>query len=108
LVDVCAAVVADEQSAALVEPGEGALDDPAITAEPGAMTGLASRDQRLDPTLPELTAVAVVVVATIGDEPIGPSARTPDTAAHPGDTIDERNQLGHVVAVATGKGPGQG
>jgi hypothetical protein len=33
LVDVVAAVGADQQSTAVVQPGEGALDDPAVTAE---------------------------------------------------------------------------
>jgi hypothetical protein len=44
LVDVGAAVVADEQSFELVEPGEGALDHPAVAAESGAMLGLAPSD----------------------------------------------------------------
>jgi hypothetical protein len=39
LVDVVAAVGADEQSAAVVEPGEGAFDDPAVAAEAGATLG---------------------------------------------------------------------
>ena len=36
------------ESAELVEPGEGALDDPALTAEAGAVLGLATGDDRLD------------------------------------------------------------
>jgi Tol biopolymer transport system component len=51
-VDVCAAVVADEQPLELVEPGEGALDHPADASEPGAVLGLASCDLGLDPALP--------------------------------------------------------
>jgi hypothetical protein len=34
LVDLGASVVADEQPLELVQPGEGALDDPAVAAEP--------------------------------------------------------------------------
>ena len=45
--DVVAAVGADEEAAAVVEPGEGALDDPAVAAEPGAVLGLAAGDQRV-------------------------------------------------------------
>ena len=52
-VDVCAAVVADEQSLELVEPGEGAFDDPAVAAEPGAVLGLTPSDLRSDPALAE-------------------------------------------------------
>lgn len=38
--DLVAAVGADEESASVVEPSEGALDDPALAAEPGAVLGL--------------------------------------------------------------------
>jgi hypothetical protein len=41
-VDLVAAVVADEQSFEFVQPGEGALDDPAGAAEAGAVFGLAA------------------------------------------------------------------
>ena len=50
--DVGAAVVADEQPFELVEPGEGALDDPAVAAETGAVLGLAVGDLRFDPASP--------------------------------------------------------
>ena len=49
--DLVAAVVADEQPLEVVEPGEGALDDPAGAAEPGAVLGLAAGDLGLDPRL---------------------------------------------------------
>lgn len=42
--DLGAAVVADEQLFELVQPGEGALDDPAVAAEAGAVLGLAPCD----------------------------------------------------------------
>jgi hypothetical protein len=83
-VDVCAAVVADEQPLELVEPGEGALDHPAGASEPGAVLGLASCDLGLDPALPELAAVLVVVVAAISRDDVGTSARAADLAAHGG------------------------
>jgi hypothetical protein len=43
-VDVGAALVADEQTAALVQPGEGAFDDPALAAEPRTVTAEATCD----------------------------------------------------------------
>ena len=42
--DLRAAVVADEQPFEFVEPGEGAFDDPAGTAEAGSVLGLSARD----------------------------------------------------------------
>ena len=47
---VAAAVVTDEQSLVVVEPGEGAFDDPADAAEPGAVFGPAASDLGADPT----------------------------------------------------------
>jgi hypothetical protein len=67
-VDVVAAVSADEQAAAVVQPGKGALDDPAVAAEPGSVLGLTASDQGLDAALPDEAAVLVVVVAAVGDQ----------------------------------------
>jgi hypothetical protein len=66
-VDVVAAVGADEESAAVVEPGEGALDDPAVAAEAGAVLGLTAGDHWFDAPPPEQPAVFVVVVAAVCD-----------------------------------------
>ena len=105
--DLVAAVVADEQPLEVMEPGEGALDDPAGTAEAGAVPGLATRDLRADAASAELAPVFVVVVAAVGGETLGPSARPARLAAYGRDPLDERNQLGDVVAVATGESPGE-
>ena len=76
-------------------------------AEAGAVLGLAAGDQRRDPALPEQAAVFVVVVAAIGDQPVGSSTRPADAAAHGRDAVEQRHQLGDVVAVAAGQRPGQ-
>ena len=47
-VDLVLAVVADEQPLEVMEPGEGALDDPAGSAEAGAVLSLAPGDLRFD------------------------------------------------------------
>ena len=49
--DVGAVFVTDEQPFHLVEPAEGALDDPAVAAEPGAVFGLAAGITGLTPSL---------------------------------------------------------
>jgi hypothetical protein len=106
-VDLVAAVVADEQSLELVQPGEGALDDPAGTAEAGAVLGLAAGDLWSDPTRTKVTAVGGVVVAAVGGHAFGPAARPADAAAHRRHRIDQRDQLGDVVAVAARNAPGE-
>ena len=50
-VDLVAAVVADEEAFEVVQPGEGALDDPAVAAETRAVRCLAPRDLRGDRAL---------------------------------------------------------
>jgi hypothetical protein len=106
-VDVGSAVVADEQAFELVQPGEGALDDPAVAAEPGPVLGLATRDLGSDPAVTELAAAAGVVVAPVGADAGGASSRATHLAAHWRDAVDERDQLGAVVTVAAGEPPGE-
>ena len=103
--DVVAAVGADKEAAAVVEPGEGALDDPAVAAEPGAVLCLAASDQRLDATLPDKATVLVVVVAAVGDQRPRSAARAADPAADGGHAVEQFEQLGDVVAVAAGERP---
>ena len=105
--DVVAAVGTDEQSATVVEPGEGALDDSPLTTQAGAVLGLAAGDDRLDAEPPDEAAVLVVVVATISDQRPWPAARPPHTATYRRHTIEQLQQLSHVVAVAAGERPGQ-
>jgi hypothetical protein len=90
-----------------MQPGEGALDDPAVAAEPGAVLGLPAGDLGTDAAPAQLAAVRVVVVATVGGHRVGPPARAADLAAHRRHTLDERDQLGNVVAVAARDRPGK-
>ncbi len=106
--DLVAAVVADEQPFELVEPGEGALDDPANAAETRAVLALAARDLGTDAAPTEFTPVLVVVVATVGDNQVRSFARPADLAANRRHPLDQRDQLGYVVAVAARDRPGQG
>jgi hypothetical protein len=69
--------------------------------------GLAARDLRFDPPLAELAPVLVVVVAAVGSDTVGPLPGPADLAAHRRDTVDERDQLGYVVAVAARDRPGE-
>ena len=102
-----AAVGAEEESAAVVEPGEGAFDDPAIAAEPGSVFGLAAGDDRFDAALPDEAAVLVMVVAAIGEQRMRPPTRSTWSAAHRWDAVEQFEQLRDVVAVGGGQRPGK-
>ena len=78
-VDLGSTVVADEEPLEVVQPGDGALDDPADAAEPGAMFGRAAGDQGLDAARSDEPSVLVVVVAAIGDELSGRKRGLPMT-----------------------------
>ena len=107
-VDVVAAVGADQEAAAVVEPGEGALDDPAVTAEPGALLALAASDHRFDAALPDEPAVLVVVViAAVAEQPLGSTPGAADATADGRHQVEQRQQLRDVVAVAAGERPRQ-
>ena len=105
--DVGAAVAADEQSLELLEPGEGAFDDPSLAAEARAMLGLTTRDDRLDAALPDEAAVLVVVVATVGDQRRGTASRATDPTTHGRHSVEQTKWLRHVVAVAASQRPGE-
>jgi hypothetical protein len=105
--DLVAAVVADEEPLELMQPGEGALDDPADAAERGAVLGLAACDRRRDSAPAELAPVLVVVIPPISGDALRPAARPADLAAHRRHALHQRHELGYVVAVAAGDRPGE-
>src|SRR3954470_704847 len=107
LVQLGPAFPAQPEAAKEVQPGEGSLDDPAQLAQARAVLGAAPGDDRLDAALAELATVLVVVIATVGDELLGALARAAWLATDGADAVDERQQLGDVVAVAAGRRDGQ-
>jgi len=78
-----------------------------MTAKTRAVLGPAAGDLRGDAALAEQPPVFVVVVAPVGTEAIGPPTWPADPAAHRRHPIDERDQLGDVMAVAAGDRPGE-
>lgn len=98
-----ASFVADAEPLELVQPGEGALDDPAHFSQSGAVCDPASGDHRLDAALPQQTAVLVEVVAPIGIQTTGLVAGTSSQAPNRWDGVQQRQQLGDVMSVSTGE-----
>lgn len=95
---------ADAEPAELVKPGEAALHDPPLGAQPRAVVLTAPGDPGLDAAGPELAAVLVVVIAPVGEQPIGAPARAADLAGDRHDAVDQRQELGDVVAVPACEG----
>lgn len=70
--EVGAYLVADAEPFELMQPGEGALDDPSSLAQPGAVRGATAGDLGCDPASPDEAPVLVEVIAAVGEQPPGP------------------------------------
>jgi hypothetical protein len=104
-VDFVAAVGAQEQPAAVVESGEGAFDDPALAAEPRGVSASSSGDHGLHASLADESPVLVMVVAAISEHALWPPTRSAGATAHRWYTVEQREQLRHIVAVAARERP---
>ncbi len=71
------------------------------------MVGAAAGDLGADVALAELAAAALVVVGAVSGDSVGTPARPPDLAAHGRHLVEERDQLGSVMAVPAGDAPGE-
>jgi hypothetical protein len=81
-VDVVADLPTDAQSPEPMQQGKRLLDDPAVLAQPGAVSGAAPGDDRRDTHRPNLLAILVVVVGTVGIHRVRPSSRAPAATAY--------------------------
>ena len=95
-----AALVADGQALEGMQPGESALDDPADTAEAGAVGGVAPSDPVADAAGAELAAVLVLVIAAVGVDDVGSVSGSSAATGDRADAVKKRHQLGDIVAVA--------
>jgi hypothetical protein len=102
-VDVGAAFIPGAQPLERVQPGEASFDDPPLTAQARAMGDAAAGDPRSDPALSKLSTVDVVVIAAVGEQLPRSSAGAAAPAPNRRDGVDQRDQLGDVVAVASGQ-----
>jgi hypothetical protein len=100
-------LVADAQAFELVEPGEGPLDDPAGLAQAGAVWGATAGDLGSDAASADDAAVFVEVVAAVGEEPLGSAPRSAAQSADGWYRVQQRDELGDVVAVSAGQRDGE-
>ncbi len=105
--DVVATLVADPQSSLLVQPGDRALDNPALLPQPGTVRAFRPGDPRLDVAAAQLATAFACVVGPVAVE-LARAAPWPAAAAtHRRDRIDERDHLRDVVAVAASERAGK-
>ncbi len=97
-VDVGSSFGADAESSEAFEPGEGAFDRPSDCAEAGAVFDAVAGDDGCDSAVADQAPVHVMVVAAVGVDPPWPAGWFADQSADRRDGVDERDQLGDVVA----------
>jgi hypothetical protein len=103
LVDLGATLIAQAESAELVEPGERALDDPAHGAEARTVVGTSAREDGADVAGAQCLAVRLRVVTSISVHGLRTLARMSGLPAHGRHRIDEGKQLRDVVGVRSGQ-----
>jgi hypothetical protein len=100
-VDVGAAGVSVGEVAVGVQPGDRALNDPALAAQAGAVAGFLPGDPGCDAAVAELFAMALGVIRPVGVQPAGAELAVASGRRH---AIDKLGQLRDVVTVPTGQG----
>ncbi len=99
--------IACAQTSELMQPGDGALNDPARDAQAAAVLGVATSNERIDAASSQGISMRLRVVATISLHEIGLATRTTRLASDRGNRIDQWQQLRNVVAVGFGKNDAQ-
>jgi hypothetical protein len=102
-VDGGAVLPANCEALELVEPREGALHDPTNHTESGTMADAPTGDDGPHAALFDQPSVLVVVVAAVSDNAAGPPARPAGLATHRWDRVQQRDELGDVIAVSAGQ-----
>jgi len=102
-VDVGAAFVPDAEATELMQPRQSTLDDPAVDTQPAAMPDAAARQHRFDAQSHERIAMRIRMIRPIALHTIRTAAGAPALTGDRRDRVNQRQKLGHVVPVRTGK-----
>ena len=94
---------ADTQAAEVVQPSDGALDNPTGRSQAAAVRYAASGNQRADAGRMQRLAIFVVIVAAVALYQRGFAQRTTTFATDRRNGRDQRVQLRHVVAIGAGE-----
>ena len=101
------AFVSDDETAKLVDPCEGSLDDPSMLSQMLAAVDAAPRDARDDASGAHVVSATVEIVALVGMEFVGPPSRTASSLTHRSDGVDHRGERFAVVDVGAGQNDGE-
>lgn len=105
--DIATPLVAHPQPAEVIEPGQGALDDPAMATQPLAGVDALARDAHLDVTLAEGGAAARVVIPLVAVALVRALTPPPGRRLDRRDGVKEILQHHRVVPVSPGQDFGQ-
>lgn len=101
--DDCEALEAHPQSLEVVQPSNRSLDNPMGSTKTTAMRFTATGDLSGDAGGGKWLAILVVVVPAITLDNAGLGQRTAAFAANRRNRLDQRQQLGDVVAIGAGQ-----
>ncbi len=87
----------------MMQPGMSTFDDPADFSKATTVRVTAPRDAGGDVALVKYASIFIVVVTTIGVDAARTAQRPSTHAANRHDGLDQRNQLGDVVAIGAGQ-----
>ena len=97
--NVVASLVANAESAELMEPGNRSFNHPAGLTKSTAMFGVPTSQVRSDATATEFVAVRLGIVSAVSLHALGSMTRTARLTADRRNCFHQRQQLRHVVGV---------
>ncbi len=96
-------LVAHPQSAELVHPCQGSLDNPPVHAQPTSMPGAPLRDYRCDVARTQRIPMLPGIISPVPIQPLRSAARTAAFAPYRRYRIHQWQQLSYVMTVGSGQ-----
>ena len=98
---ILASFPADAETAELMQPGERTLHHPPGLPQTTAMWGVALRQQGMDLSLAQPTAVRLGIIAPIPLPHVGPTPGSSWFPSYRWDRLDQRLQLGDIMGIGS-------
>lgn len=107
MVGVEPALVADCKATKAGEPGESALDDPLVLAEPLTALDATACNSVLDAAAPAATAATAVIIGLVGMQLVRAAPRSAALSRHEWDGVEQFLERFAVVGVGPGQHEGE-